>query len=307
MTAPPPLVLDLDGSVGPLPGERRLDLRAWQERLRFGCSRAELHRFATWLDRAQAGAAPHGTVFLGSGDFHHLSAPLVAAALTRAPARQPVRVLVFDNHPDNMRFPWGVHCGSWVRDVAALPGVARVDVVGITSGDVGWAHAWENCWAPLRSGRVHYWSVGVDGGWTRWIGAGGAARDFPDLERLVDALCAELRPQPLPVYLSIDKDVFAPALVRTNWDQGRMLEHHLEAVLGAVGAPLVGSDITGDVSAYRYATAWKRWLSRADAQDTQIDATTLAAWQSAQHRFNARLLRRLQLLHLPAAAAEATP
>ncbi len=40
MTAfsPAPVVLDLDGSVGALPGEIRLPLaEAWQERMRFGC------------------------------------------------------------------------------------------------------------------------------------------------------------------------------------------------------------------------------------------------------------------------------
>src|SRR5579875_1708610 len=70
-----PVVLDLDGSVGRLPDATVLVLRDWEESIRFGCSLGRMRR----LERMLGETLPreHGTVFLGSGDFHHLPWPLV--------------------------------------------------------------------------------------------------------------------------------------------------------------------------------------------------------------------------------------
>ena len=286
-----PVVLDVDGSVGPLPGELRLPLAHWQEAVRFGCGLATFARFrAELLDKLPA---EHGTVLMGSGDFHHLSWPLIERCAARQ--QSPLRVVVLDNHPDNMRFPWGVHCGSWVRRVALHPAVSHVHVAGITSQDIARAHAWENYLAPLRAGKLTYWSCGVDTAWARRVGAAQAFHSFASVAELAQALAQRLREQPEPTYLSIDKDVFAPEVVRTNWDQGRMREDEALAIIGALRGQLVGSDITGDVSSWRYATWWKRLMSAGDGQDTQIGAATLAEWQAGQHALNLRLVERLTM------------
>jgi hypothetical protein len=47
------------------------------------------------------------------------------------------------------------------------------------------------------------------------------------------------------------------------------------------------------VSSYRYSTAWKRWLSAQDGQDTAIAPAQLALWQAGQHALNLRLLARM--------------
>ncbi|MBS0292991.1 MAG: arginase family protein [Proteobacteria bacterium] len=285
-----PVVLDLDGSVGPLPDELRLPLRNWQEAVRFGCG---LTRFARFRAALQAALPPrHGTVLMGSGDFHHLSWPLMERCIARQ--REALRVVVLDNHPDNMRFPWGVHCGSWVRRVALHPAVAHVHVAGITSQDIGRAHAWENYLAPLRQAKLTYWSCGVDTGWARRLGLQQAFRGFASVAELTQALAQMLREQPQATYLSIDKDVFAPEVVRTNWDQGRMQEAEAQAIIDALRGQIVGSDITGDVSSWRYATWWKRLLSAGDGQDTLIDPALLADWQAGQHALNARLVAQIQ-------------
>ncbi|MBS0506999.1 MAG: arginase family protein [Proteobacteria bacterium] len=294
LSAQRPLVLDVDGSVGALPGELRLPLQHWQEAVRFGCGLARFARFRAAMEAALP--RQHGTVLMGSGDFHHLSWPLIERCIAQqgyAPDR-PLRVLVLDNHPDNMRFPWGVHCGSWVRRVALHPAVSHVHVAGITSGDIGRAHAWENYLAPLRAGRLSYWSAGVDTGWARRVGAAPAFRAFDSVAQLTGALAAMLRAQPQPTYLSIDKDVFAPEVVRTNWDQGRMREDEAMDIIAALHGQIVGSDITGDVSSWRYATWWKRLLSAGDGQDTQIQAATLADWQGGQHALNLRLVEHIE-------------
>lgn len=287
-----PVVLDIDGAVGSLPGELRLPLAEAQEVLRFGCTRRMLARH--WARVAPCLPAAHGPVFIGSGDFHHLSLPLIARAAARHPG---LHVVVLDNHPDNMRYPFGVHCGSWVSHVAALPGVAGVDVAGITSADIGTWHAWENRLAPLWRGRLRYWHLqrprGPDTRWARRAGLGGAFTAGADADALLGMLLPALQRQAGPVYLSIDKDVFAPAVVHTNWDQGVFERRHAEAVIAALAGRLVGSDVTGEVSFWRYRSAWKRLLSHADGQAAPADASALAAWQAGQHTLNLALLPQL--------------
>lgn len=295
--SPPPVVLDVDGSVGTLPGEIRLPLAAaWQERMRFGCGMGTMRAFRQALDAAMPAVPAHGTVFLGSGDFHHLSWPLIERCIAAHGFSQarPLQVVVLDNHPDNMRFPFGVHCGSWVRRVAMLPQVAHVHVAGITSDDIGAGHAWENYLGPLRAGRLTYWSSGVDTGWARWLGIADRFRAFPDADALVAELTRMLARQQAPTYFSIDKDVFSRRVVQTNWDQGTLEARHAAAVIAGLRGRIVSSDVTGDVSTYRYAAAWKRWLSAGDGQQTDAEHAQLPAWQSAQAAFNVWLLDLLE-------------
>jgi arginase family enzyme len=275
------LILDLDESIGSFPGALRLDLADWHDTLRFACSRRSLSAFAALLPAAS------GPVFLGSGDFHHLTLPLVARI-----DRQGLRVLVFDNHPDNMRFPFGVHCGSWVARVAALPTVARVDVVGITSTDIGRSHAWENHLAPLYRGRLRYWSTGVDVGWTRRIGLEHAVLAFDSIDDMLAALQDDLGRDRSPVYVSIDKDVLDPGEATSNWDQGRMRVADLVKAIDAVRPRLVASDVTGEISIARYPQRWKRWLAALDRQP-DADPASLPAQQARQHVVNQALWQAL--------------
>lgn len=283
-----PQILDLDGSVAALPGETRHDLGAWCERLRFACSQRALREFGDVAAATLPSA--HGPVLIGSGDFHHLSLTLIARAA--AAQRTPLEVLVLDNHPDNMRLPWGVHCGSWVAHVAALPNVARVDVAGITSTDIALSHAWENRLLPLARGRVRYWSIGVDVRWARRLGLGHAFLDFDSAGAMVAALRERLAGASAPLYLSIDKDVLNARDVRTNWDQGVLRVPQLLELAGALRDRVVAADITGEVSIARYDKWWKRMLSSLDAQPAP-DPAALTRWQAGQQRLNVQLLEAL--------------
>lgn len=276
MTAP--LILDLDGSVQ---GGPSVDLRDWEEAVRFGCSHATWRTFQATLD--QHLTAPHGTVLMGSGDFHHLTHLLLA----RTQSAEPFDVVVLDNHPDNMRFPFGIHCGSWVSHVASLPQVRTVHVLGITSPDVGWSHAWENRLLPLLRGKVRYWTIGVDTRWARRLGLSHAFVPFDDANSLVERFIADLPTG--KVYLSIDKDVFAPHVASTNWDQGVFELEHARRLIAALSGRLIGSDITGEVSVHSYQTRWKRWLSGLDGQP-EIPRDQLSAMQAQQGDVNAALL-----------------
>ncbi|MGE5493474.1 MAG: arginase family protein [Actinomycetota bacterium] len=278
-----PLVLDLDGSLAGLREASFLPLAEWQEAIRFGCGMGVWRAF----EKALAAQMPedYGTVFLGSGDFHHLSHLL----LKRLRYSGPFDMVVFDNHPDNMRFPFGIHCGSWVRHAARLPGIRTIHVLGICSGDVGLAHAWENHLLPLYRGRVRYWTIGVDTGWAQAVGLGKSVRRFDTGDALIEAFTAQQRREDIPVYLSIDKDVLAPEVARTNWDQGELDLEQVGRIIESLAGRLVGSDITGEISIYRYRAAWKRWLSALDDQPA-IPEDILAAWQAQQMAVNRRLL-----------------
>lgn len=277
------LILDFDHSVLPLPGADSVPLSDHQESIRFGCRMRMLRRLGQELSTA-LDAKPR-VVFMGSGDYHHVSYLLIERLRS---LNTKIQVVVFDNHPDNMRYPFGIHCGSWVWHVSRLPFVAQVHVVGITSTDVESGHAWENHLAPLRSGNVVYWCVQRNLRVMEFLGAR-YGRSFPSVATLLGELRAELAFTSEPVYLSIDKDVLSPEVVQTNWDQGVM---SLEEMIGEIEwmrGRIIASDVVGEVSSYRYRGRFKRFLSGLDRQPA-IPEEKLHEWQAGHQQVNLRLL-----------------
>jgi Arginase/agmatinase/formimionoglutamate hydrolase, arginase family len=277
------LILDFDGSVLPLDGARGIPLRERQEEVRFACRKRVLEDLSGML-AASIDDAP-AAVFLGSGDFHHVTLALLERLRRRG---VPIEVVVFDNHPDNMRYPLGVHCGSWVWHASRLPFVSRVHVAGITSNDVEGIHTLENHLAPLRSGKVVYWCVQRDLRGLRRAGVR-QSQSFDDVSDMLAALNEELSRSSGPVYLSIDKDVLSQQVVQTNWDQGVMQLEELESAVGLLRERLIGADVVGEVSEYRYRSRFKRLLSGIDRQP-QIPVHSLPGWQQRHREVNARLL-----------------
>ena len=115
---------------------------------------------------------------------------------------------------------------------------------------------------------------------------------------LLDRFAAESRTWNEPVYLSIDKDVLAPTVVQTNWDQGVMTLEDLEQGIDLIRNLVIASDVTGEVSSYRYASRWKRILTWLDRQP-EIPGGLLRVWQEQHSAVNQRLLAKLA----PAASA----
>lgn len=284
--ARPPLILDFDGSVNRIDNDEiRLNLKARQEELRFGCSRAVFRNFEQSLTLPP----DRGCLFLGSGDYHHLSLiPLKKLAA----AKGPLDLVVCDNHPDNMRYPFGLHCGSWVRWAAALEGVRHVHVLGITSSDIAWNHAWENNWRPLYSGRLTYWSLGRKAAWLKFLGRPEVCRSFATADEMLDSFRAEAAVLD-KVYLSIDKDVFNPETVKTNWDQGQWEKRHLETLVETLAGRLVGADVTGEVSVYEYQGLFKKILARAEGLE-KPDPLKLETWREEQRKMNLAILAMLE-------------
>lgn len=282
-----PLVLDFDNSVGVLENADRIQLSEWQEAIRFGCSLRKLEALEQMLDNKLP--REHGTVLLGSGDYHHLSYLL----LKKLAKLGPFQLVVFDNHPDNMRYPFGIHCGSWVRWAARLPFISHIHVVGITSSDISGAHLWENHLWPMYQKRLTYWCMDVDTRWAHRLGLAHAFQVCADPDELLERFSVHVRQSKQAAYISIDKDVLSDEVAHTNWDQGLLLDTHILDAIDLFKGRIVGSDINGEVSAYHYHTWWKRWLSALDGQES-IPPEQLAVWQSQQQMLNLRFLNRFE-------------
>ena len=279
-----PIALDIDGSLQGLEAMQTIQLSDWQEAIRFGCSWSTWNRFRGVLNERLPDRC--GPVCMGSGDFHHISHLL----LERICHSEPFDVVVLDNHPDNMRFPFGIHCGSWVFHAAKLPQIRCVHVLGITSADVSFRHAWENHLLPVFQGKIRYWTTGVNTHWVNSCGLAKTITSFRNAQALIDQFIAECEIHiPGAVYLSIDKDVFATDVVRTNWDQGCFNLDNVRQLIERLKGRLIGSDITGEVSVHHYQTSWKRWLSAMDRQPS-IPAEALTEWKTQQTAVNRQLL-----------------
>lgn len=293
------LILDLDQSVLPLPGAVNIPLGGWQEAIRFGCTLNTLARLDSEIafqppslsqvnamtEAVKTGEKISPTVFLGSGDYHHISYLLIRRYAQHG---QTLQVVVFDNHPDNMRYPFGIHCGSWVNQVSRLSFVSCVHVLGITSTDVEVAHAWENHLRPLRAGKVRYWCVGCNLAWTQYLDITNC-QSFESISALLKAFDNYLQYTPGPIYLSIDKDVLSPEDVHTNWDQGVMRMEELASAIRLLKKRIIGSDVTGEVSVYTYKSRFKRLLSGLDGQP-EIAEAKLAQWHREHQTVNRQLL-----------------
>jgi len=275
----PARILDFDGSVLPLPGAKIVSLRDRQEEIRLGC------RMRTLRSLGAAIPAEPSITFMGSGDFHHVTFLCIErlAALGNA-----LQVVVFDNHPDNMRYPFGIHCGSWVAHVSRLPFIARIHVVGIASRDVEGIHVAENHLRPLRSGKVIYWCIGRNLRGLQRFGVR-ASRSFASPPELLAEFQESIAGTREPLYVSVDKDVLAPDVAQTNWDQGVMRLEDVTSTVAAFGERIVAGDVVGDVSLYRYRSRFKRMLSRLDRQP-DVDAARIGEWQQAHAKINRELL-----------------
>lgn len=285
-----PVILNFDQSVGEINNAKKIDVTKWQDTIRFGCSEKKFRQFRDILQHTLT--ENYSTVLMGSGDYHHISLLLIERLAQQYSADNPIEVVIFDNHPDNMRYLFGIHCGSWVSYVTRLPFVSHVHVLGITSHDIGITHFWENRWKPLFHKKLTYWSLNVNVSWAEKIGLGHAFRHFASPDDLIANFLSEQYHSTQPVYLSIDKDVLSEEVIHTNWDQGQLQTYHLLDTITSIKSRIIGSDITGELSIWQSSNWFKRFLSSLDKQPA-ISPANLSNWQQEQHQLNMTLLKAL--------------
>lgn len=258
---PKALVLDFDGSVAGLGDTDTLDLRAHEEKIRYCAKFSDVRRLG---ERIRDAAQSNRIFFCGNGDFHHISYLL----LRLLPARN-LHVVVFDNHPDNMFFPYGIHCGSWVYHASRLPNVSFVTVIGITSSDIKGMNFIQNRLSTVRSGKVRYYCL-VPVSKTAFHLGGQNMHYISNTQNLPETVSKLVEEIGSPVYLSVDKDVLSRSAALSTWDQGKMEEAELLRCIENIAPSVVAADIVGDISLYRYKSLLKRLLRRADGEDLPI-------------------------------------
>jgi arginase family enzyme len=211
-------ILDFDGTYEQQPElcsrfpHRWIDFRGLRQTSLY-CSLASFQAIRRTMP------ARSGVTLLGSGNYHYVTLALLA----RLP--RPFTLILVDHHTDGGAsvVPAMLSCGSWVRYAFShLPQLARVVMIGPSVG------ATEHLATSIRKKIV----------------------SVPALSATTPTeLLAEIRTD--DVYLSIDKDVLAPSVVRTNWDQGNLTLDSLLPFLDEFVRlqDLRGADICGELPA----------------------------------------------------------
>lgn len=211
--------------------------------------------------------------FLGSGDFHHVSAMLIERAAEYT--REPFTVVHFDNHPDWVRRTKGMHCGSWVNRALVIPEVAKVITAGICSKDLQHPE-WKGAnLDALRSGKLEVFayeqqpsSVTKDYGSGASFTQKGSRIHWTCISEMGLSAFSEMllsRVHTAAIYITLDKDVLVPDEAVTNWDQGKLQLDHVIGLIRSLATnhAIVGADVIGDHSPVHYGGgAWpfvKKW------------------------------------------------
>ncbi|QND52914.1 arginase family protein [Phyllobacterium sp. 628] len=220
------------------------------------------------------GKTPHLS-FMGSGDFHHITALLVAAALGNNP--EPATLIHFDNHPDWVHFNNGMHCGSWINRALQHRSLEKIVTVGVCSSDLKSPERKGANLSLLASGRLELYPYEHAPSRVRKEYGQGASYEQKDgalnwktiaevgEQNFIDQLLSRIKTK--AVYLTIDKDVLAREDAVTNWDQGRMRLPYVLSLITEISKrhQIIGADVTGDYSIPSYTgNLWTRFTKNAE-------------------------------------------
>ena len=231
--------------------------------------------------------------FMGSGDFHHVSALLLEEALKKNDGQ--VTLIHFDNHPDWVYFDDGIHCGSWVNRALESPKLAKVLTVGVCSKDLYLPDFKGGNLSLLSQGLLELFPYSHAPSYVRCDYGSGISHTQKDnrihwqtIESWGEQAFLEFfltRIQTKKVYITIDKDVLTHEHAHTNWDQGMMRLPFLLQMLREIGEShhVVGADVIGDYSTPHYTGSfWTRlkkhaeiWIDQPRAKQTQANMAAL--------------------------------
>ena len=250
----------------------QIQLRQDGRAIRLWGYHAELMALWDKLSHALNGNAEPRLTFMGSGDFHHVSALLLASALERQSGQ--ATLIHLDNHPDWFRFEKGTHCGSWINRALEHPQVQKIITVGVCSHDLERPEPKLANLTLLSRGLLELYPYDHDPSHVSSdYGAGPSfeqigshlhwktIRTFGE-ENFIDYLLSRI--QTANVYLTIDKDVLARDDAITNWDQGRMRLPYLLSTIREISKHhrIIGADVIGDYSKRSYSGSLRTRLSK---------------------------------------------
>ena len=162
--------------------------------------------------RELIGGRYNGAHRFGSGDFHYMT-KLFCDCI-----EEPFELLLFDHHPDMQKpaFEGVMSCGGWLRDLLETnPLLQHATIVGI---------------APELLCETE--------------GFPGRLTVYPEGSTVIPAPSTGL-----PLYISVDKDVFCSCAARTNWDQGSLDLPTFASIaeMLSAGRRILGVDICGEL------------------------------------------------------------
>ena len=252
-------------------GARHVELRQLGSEVRLWGNQPQLDQLQMAV---KTGDEPQ-LCFMGSGDFHHITALLLENALQHQP--DFITVIHFDNHPDWVNFEGGMHCGSWVNRAASHPKVEKIITIGVCSKDLR-NPDWKGANLGLLSqGLLELFPYHHAP--SRVRNAYGAGASYAQKDNHIHwQTIAEIGEQAFikmlltrigtkSVYITIDKDVLTRDDAETNWDQGSMRLPFLLQVLREIGEnhTIIGADVNGDYSSPTYSgSAWTRLKKHAE-------------------------------------------
>ena len=269
-------VLDIDGSVTGQPlfaglmarGQARvIDMRAHEPQLRIIASHQAHHDLLLALEPIPRDEGPP-IVFYGSGDFHHVTASLLAHY------DEPLTVIHFDSQPDWVRWPRSHTCGGWVCRALELAHVRRVITLGVRSGKLVRPELKLANLSAVEDGRievypwrhppsrVYRWhrdtkSTTYDGRYLHW-------RELADEDwaSFLNEMTALLPTE--AVYITIDKGVLggSEAIGGLPPRNAMPLGHVLDALeVIAASCKVVGVDICGEFSPHIAPDLYRRTIA----------------------------------------------
>lgn len=199
--------------------------------------------------------------FVGSGDFHQVTEPLIDALPKSA---RPLTIVMIDNHPDWFKAPAHYHCGAWVVQALKHSWVERVILLAQNSEDIRGDQFRFAPFHELCKGRVEMHPLsrtgvlvpliwvssvsGVESSRRRFLGTELKFATVHGLgaKGLGERLAMELAGK--NVYISIDKDVMGLSEAITDWDQGQLKLTELLTIISKIAdsSNLVGMDVCGE-------------------------------------------------------------
>jgi arginase family enzyme len=201
--------------------------------------------------------------FMGSGDFHHISAELLFC-LNNDYWSRDITIIHFDNHPDWVNYSKKSHCGSWVNKALKINRIKKIISVGIDSNDLIFPELKDANLNLLKNGSLSVLPYRREFSYVfKNYGSGDSHTTYNnkiywqpiinlnenDLFKKIQNLIATEH-----VYITIDKDVLVNLNATTNWDQGKINLDYLFKILSAIikNNKLLGIDIVGDYSYPHY-------------------------------------------------------
>jgi arginase family enzyme len=323
--------LGLDGSIQAQKAlqarvDFSLDLQKLDDQLRLWASRLGVTTLRHSLSALRSASSLPWLTFLGSGDFHHVSALLLE---TIPDFYKPLHLVLIDNHPDWFNLPPRFHCGNWLSTALKLGWLKSATLIGQDSDDLASGNYLFAPFSELESGRVSVFPHSRESAFVplRYPpvvhGVRASRRSMMGVQlhfdtvkntgvrELASIISSRLKGQ--NVYFSIDKDAMIQRDAVTDWDQGRLSLKEVIDLISTIShkVRVVGVDVCGDTAPAPLKGILKRLDSERfwhgqfrdwDNANTTNERSNLALHEAVRSIFRQTTPARLRELHQEPAA-----